>query len=95
MVGANHVAHSFNQTANSSNGDAATGINTTLLRYEQPAYSTFDASIGIAKDNWSAQLFGVTLSDSNASVYTSSDQFIKAETPLRPRVLGVKFGYKF
>ena len=95
MAGANHVGHSFNQTANSSNGDTATGINTTLLRYEQPAYSTFDASIGVAKDNWNVQFFGVNLSDSNASVFTSSDQFIKAEVPLRPRVLGLKFGYKF
>jgi iron complex outermembrane receptor protein len=95
MAGANHVAHSFNQTANSSNGDTATGVNTTLLRYEMPAYTTFDATIGVAKDNWTVKAFGTNLSDSNASVYTSSDQFIKAETPLRPRVLGVTFGYKF
>ena len=95
QVGGNHVAHSFNQTANSSNGDTTSGINTTLLRYEMPAYTTFDASLGVARDNWTAQVFGTNLSDSNASVYTSSDQFIKTETPLRPRVLGVKFGYKF
>jgi outer membrane receptor protein involved in Fe transport len=95
MAGANHVAHSFNQTANSSNGDTATGVNTTLLRYEMPSYTTFDASFGVAKDNWTAKLFGSNLGDSNASVYTSSDQFIKAETPLRPRVLGLTFGYKF
>jgi outer membrane receptor protein involved in Fe transport len=95
MFGGNHVAHSFNQTANSSNGDSTTGVNTTLLRYEMPAYTTFDASVGVARDNWTAQVFGTNLGDSNASVYTSSDQFIKTETPLRPRVLGVKFGYKF
>lgn len=95
MFGGNHVAHSFNQTANSSNGDTTTGVNTTLLRYEMPSYTTFDASLGVSKDNWTAQLFGSNLSDSNASVYTSSDQFIKSETPLRPRVLGLKFGYKF
>lgn len=95
MIGGNHVAHSFNQTANSSNGNTATGINTPLLRYEQPAYSTFDASLGLSKDNWTAQLYGTNLSDSNASVFTSSAEYIQAETPLRPRVLGITFGYKF
>jgi len=95
MFGGNHVAHSYNQTANSANGDTTSGINTTLLRYEQPAYSTFDASLGVARGNWTAQLYGINLTDSNASVFTSSDQFIKSEVPLRPRVLGLKFGYKF
>jgi hypothetical protein len=28
-------------------------------------------------------------------VFTSSAQFIKAEVPLRPRVLGVTVGFKF
>jgi hypothetical protein len=35
------------------------------------------------------------LGNSDASVFTSSAQFIKAEVPLRPRVLGLKIGYKF
>jgi hypothetical protein len=40
-------------------------------------------------------LYGSNLSNSNASVFTSSAQFIKSEVPIRPRVLGVKIGYKF
>jgi hypothetical protein len=28
-------------------------------------------------------------------VFVSTDQFIVAQTPLRPRVLGGTFGYKF
>jgi outer membrane receptor protein involved in Fe transport len=68
---------------------------TTLLRYYQPAYTTYDASIGLNRDNWNAELFGTNLSNSNASVFTSSAQFIKSEVPIRPRVLGVKIGYKF
>jgi hypothetical protein len=35
------------------------------------------------------------LTNSNASTFTTSAQWITAETPLRPRVLGLKFGYKF
>ena len=33
--------------------------------------------------------------NSNKSVFVSTDQFIVAQTPLRPRVVGVQFGYKF
>ena len=77
------------------NGDNVAIPTTTLLRYEMPSYTTYDAALGVSKDNWTAQLFGQNLSNSNASVFTSSAQFIKSEVPLRPRVLGVKFGYKF
>jgi hypothetical protein len=78
-----------------TSGDNVAIPTTTLLRYEMPSYTTYDAALGVSKDNWTAQLFGQNLSNSNASVFTSSAQFIKSEVPLRPRVLGVKFGYKF
>ena len=42
-----------------------------------------------------ATLYGENLSNSNASMFVSTDQFIVAQTPLRPRVLGGTFGYKF
>ncbi len=59
------------------------------------AYSEYDASVGVAKDVWSAQLYGQNLTNANASLFTSTTQFVPAETIVRPRVLGVKFGYKF
>jgi iron complex outermembrane receptor protein len=68
---------------------------TTTLRYDQPGYTTYDASLGVAKDNWTTEVYGQNLSNSNASVFTSSAQFIKSEVPLRPRVLGLKIGYRF
>ncbi len=66
-----------------------------MLRYYQPGYTTYDASVGVAKDNWTVQAFGTNLSNSDASVFTSSAQFIRTEVPLRPRVVGLKIGYKF
>jgi outer membrane receptor protein involved in Fe transport len=101
QLGLNHVAHSFNNanTDPSLNGAAndAAGIpvTTTTWRYEMPAYSTWDGSFGVSKDAWSVQVFGQNLTDQNVSLFTSTSQFIKAEVPLRPRVLGVKFGIKF
>jgi outer membrane receptor protein involved in Fe transport len=95
MFGANHVGSMFNQPATYKDGNSETVPDTTFLRYEMPAYTTYDAAIGVSKDNWSASVFGNNLSNSDASVFTSSAQFIKSEVPLRPRVLGLKIGYKF
>ena len=39
--------------------------------------------------------YGENLTNSNKSVFVSTDQFIVAQTPLRPRILGLTFGYKF
>jgi iron complex outermembrane receptor protein len=95
MTGASHIGDMSNQPASYVAGDTVTIPYTTHLRYDQPGYTTYDASVGVAKDNWTAQFYGQNLSNSDASTVTSSAQFIKSEVPLRPRVLGVKFGYKF
>ncbi|MCX7057626.1 MAG: hypothetical protein NTZ79_10670, partial [Proteobacteria bacterium] len=68
---------------------------TTLSRFEMPAYSVWDASAGIARDRWDASLFVQNASNVNASTFTSTAQFIVTESVLRPRVIGVKLGYKF
>lgn len=89
------TGHSYNQVDTATDGNTVVIPTTTLLRYEMPSYTLYDAALGVAKDNWTASLFGQNLSNSNASVFTSSAEFIKSEVPVRPRVLGVKFGYKF
>jgi hypothetical protein len=67
----------------------------TVKNYFMPGYSTFDAAAGIAKDAWNVQFFVQNAGDKNASTFTNSYQFITTQTVLRPRVAGVKFGYKF
>jgi outer membrane receptor protein involved in Fe transport len=101
QVGMVHVGHEYNNSNTSPqiNGDvlwpAGQPITTTTWRFEMPGYTTFDASVGIAKDQWRVQLFGSNITDVNASQFTSTSQFVKAEVPIRPRVLGLKFGFKF
>jgi outer membrane receptor protein involved in Fe transport len=94
QFGATHQGHSFTQ-AGSNPTVAQAGLSTSRLRFENPAYSTYDASIGIAKDAWYVTMFGENLANSNASTFISDAQFIVAQTPLRPRVIGVTVGYKF
>jgi iron complex outermembrane recepter protein len=81
QVGGTHQAHSY----------SATG---SIQAYDQPGFSTYDASMGIAKDRWSAQLYGQNLTNTRADLFENGNQFITAETINRPRTMGVKFGYK-
>jgi iron complex outermembrane receptor protein len=75
---------------------AAVGfINTTRLRFENPPFTNIDASFGVEKDAWNVLVFGENLANKNTSLFTNVDQFIVAETPMRPRVIGVKIGYSF
>ena len=67
----------------------------TVDNYKMGGWATLDASVGVAKDAWTAEFFAQNLADRNASVYTNSAQFIQTQTPLRPRIAGVKFSYKF
>ena len=97
-AGVNYTSEEFNQPANYTPGSTPSENpvpDTTYLRYELPAYATVDASIGLSRNNWTLSVFGQNLTDSEASTFTTSAQFIKAEVPLRPRVVGVKMSYNF
>jgi iron complex outermembrane recepter protein len=100
-VGANHIASMSNEPASFPDGNAPsegppTGRpTTTLLRYQIPGYTTYDGGLGVAKDNWTAQIQCHNLSNAYGPTNISSAQFIKAETPLRPRVITFLIGYRF
>jgi len=95
QFGASHSGHSFTQAGANPTFLPGNVVTNSRGRFENPAYTTYDASCGIAKDNWYVNLFAQNLSDSNASVFVSTDQFIVEQTPLRPRVLGLVLGYSF
>jgi outer membrane receptor protein involved in Fe transport len=94
-AGASYTGSMFNQPATYPSGAGVLIPATTQLRYEQPAYATFDASLGIKKDKWTAEIYGTNLFDNHASTFTSSAQFIKSEVPLRPRVIMLKLSSSF
>jgi iron complex outermembrane recepter protein len=82
QLGAQHIGSSL----------SASGY---VASYVQPSYTTYDAAVGVARDAWYVQCFGQNLSNVNESTSTSSAQFVETETVTRPRIAGVKFGYKF
>jgi outer membrane receptor protein involved in Fe transport len=98
QAGASYTGTEYNQPANYTPGDSPSENpvpDTTYLRYKQPCYSTVDAQFGFSKDRWTFQIVGSNLTNSHASTFTSSAQFIKSEVPLRPRVVGVKLSQSF
>lgn len=82
QVGFQHQAHTH----------SATGY---LAIYDQPGWTTYDASVGVSKGNWTVSLDGTNLTDVNKSLSTSASMFILTETPMRPRVIELNFHYGF
>jgi outer membrane receptor protein involved in Fe transport len=95
MVGGNYVGKMSNQPASYVPGAQVLVPTTTYLRYNQPAYGTLDAAIGVERGKWNVEIYGTNLNNSHASTFTSSGQFIKSEVPLRPAVVMMKVGVKF
>jgi iron complex outermembrane receptor protein len=95
QASAAHSGHSFTQAGANPTIAAAGFVSTTRLRFEDPPFTAVDAAAGVAKDAWNAQLYVENLTNANTSLFTNADQYIVAQTPMHPRVIGVKFGYSF
>lgn len=101
-AGASHVGPMTNEPRNYHPGDDptygnpnGTGPVTTLLLYAIPSYTTYDAAVGVAKDNWTVSLNGANLTNAYGPTNITSGQYIKAEIPLRPRTLTLLMSYRF
>jgi iron complex outermembrane receptor protein len=92
-----HTGPTRNAPENSPDGNAP-GENpptSGVLLYAIPGYTTVGGYVGLSKDNWSAQITGSNLTGSYGPPNVTSAQFIRAEIPLRPRVVMVGFSYRF
>jgi iron complex outermembrane receptor protein len=95
QAGVIHTAHSYTQSGSNPPLSAGSAISTNLLRFEDPAYTEYDASAGISKGAWSTEFYAQNLTNVISSVFTTTAQFSLQQTITRPRVLGVRIGYKF
>ena len=62
--------------------------------FRQPGYSTFDASVGMSKDDWSATLYVDNLGDKRPQLFTSANDGDVRVTTSRPRTIGLRVSYK-
>jgi outer membrane receptor protein involved in Fe transport len=90
QVGGTRQAHSYASTDRIS-----VDLQRNSIAYDQPGFSTVDASLGVAKDAWTAQCYGSNISNTRADLFSSYSQFVKAETINVPRTFGLKLSYNF
>lgn len=62
--------------------------------FKQPSYNTFEASIGVSKDNWSLTIYGENLGDERPQLFTSANDGEKRVTTSRPRTIGMRVSFK-
>ncbi|TLZ01866.1 MAG: TonB-dependent receptor, partial [Gammaproteobacteria bacterium] len=65
------------------------------IAYDLPAFTTYDAALGVGKNAWLVQVYAENLTDTRAELYGNYAQWYKAITVSRPRTIGLRFSYKF
>ncbi|MBS0417070.1 MAG: TonB-dependent receptor [Proteobacteria bacterium] len=90
QVGANHQGGSY-----ASTDKLTKTLQGNSVAFYDPGFTTYDASAGISKDDWAVQVYAQNLTNVHANLYSSYNDFIKAETVNRPRVVGVHISYHF
>lgn len=93
--GVTYTGATFNQPATYPSGENVVVPGTTVLRYRMPGYGLVDAQFGVKTDTWSATIFGDNIFNSNASTFTSSAQFIRSETVVRPTTYGLRLTFDY
>ncbi len=96
-AGASHIGsmHTSPQNFPDGNDPGQTPPTTSLLRYTIPGYTLYDGTIGVRRDRWTVQVTGSNLTNAYGPANITSAQFIRAEIPLRPRVVMAQLGYAF
>lgn len=62
--------------------------------FAQPSYTTFEASIGASKDQWTIEIYGENLSDARPQLFTSANDGEQRVTTSRPRTFGMRLSVK-
>jgi len=69
------------------------GTEPVSVAFYNPGYTTYNAALGINRDNWNVEAYGENLSDSHGYPFSFYSLFVKANTVIRPRTIGLRFSY--
>ncbi len=111
QVGAVHQAHSYASTDRVTQELVAPGGTQQCPRpnpgapvtlnpacttaYDDPAFTIYDAAAGIGKGSWETQLFIQNFNDTRAVTWSNYREFVKGETIVPPRTVGLRMTYRF
>jgi iron complex outermembrane receptor protein len=90
QLGAMHQSQSL-----ASTDQLSTDFQGQTIAYVLPGFTTYDGAVGVRRDSWIAQVYGVNLSDTRAQLYANYRQYYKAVTVSRPRTIGLRVSYAF
>jgi iron complex outermembrane receptor protein len=90
QIDAVHQSHSLATTDRLS-----LDLQQNSIAYDLPAFTTYDAAVGVGKHTWLAQAYGENLTDTRAHLYANYTEWYKAVTVNRPRTVGLRFSYNF
>ncbi|HEY1313330.1 MAG TPA: TonB-dependent receptor [Steroidobacteraceae bacterium] len=90
QIDAVHQSHSLATT-----DQLALDLQGNSIAYDLPAFTTYDAALGVGKDGWLVQGYAENLTDTRAQLYANYWQWYKAVTVNRPRTIGLRFSRTF
>jgi outer membrane receptor protein involved in Fe transport len=90
QVGMQHQAHSHATT-----NPLSVTLQGVPTNFDDPGFTTYSASVGVAAGKWTVQLYGENLTDVRAILDASYLEYVKMNTINRPRTMGLKFSYNF
>jgi iron complex outermembrane receptor protein len=63
--------------------------------FKLAGYTQFDASVGVKRDSWTAELYATNLTDKRVETYRSIDDNIQLNSTNRPRTIGLRFNWNY
>jgi hypothetical protein len=90
QLGAVRQSHSYATT-----DQLTLDLQNQSIAYDLPAFTTYDAALGVGREPWLVQVHAENLSDTRAQTYANYAQFYKSVTIVRPRTIGLNVTYRF
>jgi len=90
QIAATHQGGSYSTTDHLS-----TTLQGASIVFYQPEFNTYNASAGIGRGAWTAQVYGENLADTRGVLGSFYGEWVKANTIIRPRTVGIRMSYGF
>ena len=84
-----------NEGGNFGSAADSTGAIPLNTRFVNEATTTLNASMGISKDSWNAEVFVNNITSEEGAMAQTAGKFSAEQSVMRPRTMGLRFSYNF